>query len=387
VFDTRAPVAAGSGLILEHSDGVTALDGRTGEERWRYRRPGAERIAVWGNPAGTWVLVALAPGGDPDGAITRYVGLDGDSGEVGFELERRPGAGWRGIDLRAGPGWFVMGLTDHTLVLLDESEATLVGVDLQTARPRWRWRSPDGCDFALDDYSRAADSLMPAADSVVLSGHCADDAVTVGLDDRTGSEGWRHTFPEEEHGQGDVEIDMGTRRDAALLNWHNRDYASLRVMVDTATGAELVPGSADIDGSRPHLRLSDSALTYGVGADGNGGGRSLTYRVVEAGGRSADVTFPDCGTVHPTGVEVVQRVVVAVCSGADYETPPAEMEPTVRVVPLDEPGSAQVIEIDPDTGLDADTSQPILNDPPGLLALPGVLLVAWDDGTRITALE
>jgi outer membrane protein assembly factor BamB len=377
VFDSRDPVAAGSGLILEHSDGVTALDARTGEERWRYRRPGAERIGLSGSPAGTWAVLALVPGGDPDDAIVRYVVLDGDTGEVATELERRPGGSWRGVDLPAGRDVRVVGPTDHTLVLVDETEASLVGVDPETARPLWRWHPPEGCDFDLHDPS-PRDVL--AADAVVLSGYCGDDAVTVGVDDRTGSEAWRHTVADRASTGLPVVIGMSAGRDAAWVSWDDRHQVSRATVVDTATGDELF---GDLTGARPE-HVSHGALIDQRSVEGDGRRRSLTYRVVEAGGRSTEVTLPDCGTVHPHGVAVVESALVVACSGAGYETPPTETEPTVRVVPLDDLAATRVIDIEPDAG--ADTIGPNLNDPPTLLALPGVLVVAWDGGTRITAL-
>ena len=200
VFVRPTVHAAGDGVLVAGTDGVTALDGRTGDERWHYRRPGASLQAVTTSPDGRWVLATFVPSGSSRWTSLR-VSLDGRTGEVAFET----GDPHRGVHDADG-------VSDHTFVSVigdpaDDEVEGVDGFDPTDGHRVWTWDRPADCPSPFSETTLFADA---GAATIVVMMTCIDPATWergapvdgqfrfVGLDDRTGHVRWTVDQPFED---------------------------------------------------------------------------------------------------------------------------------------------------------------------------------------------
>lgn len=180
-------VSAGAGVVVLVADGVIALDGATGKERWHHRRTGALAGGLGASPDGGIVLVTFQSSAE-DAEGTRVVALDAMTGEeIGFDEVTEGGVFG---DVR-------LDLTKHILLGGNRDDGVFHGFDLRTGERRWEYRKPDECG-----WGRSADRPVVGRDVVLFGLVCGPTeppgrevtvAVTLfALDDRTGAELWRH---------------------------------------------------------------------------------------------------------------------------------------------------------------------------------------------------
>ena len=181
LMDIEEVVPGGAGVIVGVPNGVVALDGVTGQERWHYRAAGEARGGLVASPNGE--LVAF--------------GLRGSAQSHAVVLDAMTGTVLNDLDEGIGP-WSAM--TDHTVTYGDDDEVSAFVAETGHA---WDFTVPEGCALLFDTPNPA-----PSSSVAVVGFACGDDgdprtnpvanplpvAVTfVGLDDRSGAERWRHT--------------------------------------------------------------------------------------------------------------------------------------------------------------------------------------------------
>jgi outer membrane protein assembly factor BamB len=179
----REVLAAGAGVVVRVDDGIVALDGRTGKERWHYRWRGANAAELVASPDGERVVVRFAST-QPHVTGARLVGFDAMTGAVGLDEI---------VDLAAS-GQPRLLLTDRVLVI--DQDDDYVGYDAQAPKRIWSYAKPSRC-WRVGD----ADAPVPAPDAILLRLPCGParpssrDVVLTGgllaLDARTGKERWR----------------------------------------------------------------------------------------------------------------------------------------------------------------------------------------------------
>ncbi|MFC5064790.1 PQQ-binding-like beta-propeller repeat protein [Actinomycetospora atypica] len=153
---------AGAGVVVAGDDGVVALDGVSGTERWRYSRPGTRLTALQVTPGGATVVL-----GYDDEALTV---LDAITGTPRW-------------DDPADPATLLV--TDDVLVL---ARADGVGVeqearDLTSGEVLWTRGTTPGCEQRTLAPQRSV-GAVPVAE------WCAGRTVLRGRDSRTGRDRW-----------------------------------------------------------------------------------------------------------------------------------------------------------------------------------------------------
>lgn len=367
-----AIVAAGPGLAVRVADGVVALDGRTGEERWRYRRTGAEVYRVTSSPSGEWVVVTFVNGGD--GAGQRVVALDGRTGEAGIDEVVTTGS--------SGPSSWAL-VTGSTVLHRGAGDGEHVARSLDDGRELWRWEPPAGC--ALPPF----DAVEPAASTLLVALVCLDEqpgadlsgeVVLLGVDPNSGEERWRREepfaseLPDGERRWSDpaaVKLDASVDGAAALVEWQVQGAEGVlgesgrRFVVDTATG-EVVADHETID-AVPGLigSLGTDAVASRVPEDG----RLVHRRQVFATGEVATID----GSAGMCTWADRNDAAVEICEGSNRTT--------VAVIPWDDPGGRREHEID-------------LGDRPAgylpwpvLASVPEVTVAYRPGGTRVLGLR
>ncbi|MEJ2867855.1 PQQ-binding-like beta-propeller repeat protein [Actinomycetospora sp. OC33-EN08] len=154
---------AGAGVVAVDDEGVTALDGSSGAERWRYAVPGRRLTAAQAGPDGR-SLVLLHDGG----SVTVLDALTG-APRWADEVDGEP----------------VPLLTD-TVVVLARSSAGGVereARDLATGDRLWTRGTAPGCEERTVDAQWSLGTVPAAA-------RCAGRTVLRGLDERTGDDRW-----------------------------------------------------------------------------------------------------------------------------------------------------------------------------------------------------
>ncbi|MEO3868204.1 PQQ-binding-like beta-propeller repeat protein [Nonomuraea sp. B12E4] len=197
----RDVALAGGGAVVRIRDGVMALDTETGDERWHYRRPGAETLSLVASPDGSTVMAVYAGG--------RRVVLDAHTGrvrsdQVWRDSEQDPARKWRRKQTAlSSDGYVARSLAFSAGVGDRTSEQEVRGYDLETSQTRWTYSAPDGCLMLKESYGALRD-VFP----VVL--YCAEGIeekagdphwdrevttvtiVVLGLNPQNGSHVWRH---------------------------------------------------------------------------------------------------------------------------------------------------------------------------------------------------
>ncbi|MFC5289878.1 PQQ-binding-like beta-propeller repeat protein [Actinokineospora guangxiensis] len=177
----REVVAAGTGVVAASGRAeVTALDGRTGDIRWRYARTGALVRNLIATPDRALVLAAFAPSG-PDARDTELlVTFDATTGVV---LDERPVDG-----LDTDDGFLAVTNTVRPVRERGGEDRPTTAYDLRTGEARWTWTPPEGC---TSPFMLAAST----ADAVMVTQRCPDGLSLLALDDRTGEPRWTHPAP------------------------------------------------------------------------------------------------------------------------------------------------------------------------------------------------
>ncbi len=369
-------VPAGAGVAVRTEDGVVALDGRTGAERWHHRRSGARTTQIGASPSGRWVM-ATFESSSPDADGVRVVALDGQTGEVGFDEVSDGGA----------LGAVRTAMTDNVLLGVTGDEGTFAGYDLADGRRRWEWRAPDDC---IRSGTSTEDT---AADTVLFAMTCVEqqdgydvsgDVVLLAIDDRTGDERWRYTVPfatrmlEQRGGPDEAQLEIGAQvlasRDgsAAELLWHVAgEDAYPHLLVDAASGEELV-AAEDMP-----ARMVAFDRTGVLTIDSAGVGARYTLRSLP-GGAEQTIDPPECGAGRiDTSQTRVADAFAELCLGGARDD-----AATVSVVPWADPDRSHTIEVDLGP---YDEDAPVF-DAPGIHALPAATVVVSSGRTGVVGL-
>jgi hypothetical protein len=135
-------VPAGAGVVVLLADGVVALDGQTGDIRWRRARHGAEAVQLAASPDGRTVVVQFEPRDPTDRrgeSISREV-IDAFTGEVRFTTE----------DTATGDARdFATEVTDTSYLGVADDGQELFGNSLTDGTRLWSYRPPDDCQLML----------------------------------------------------------------------------------------------------------------------------------------------------------------------------------------------------------------------------------------------
>ena len=170
----REAVAAGAGVVLTSAEGIIALDGRTGQERWQYRLAGIppywsqfNEFLVAGD-GGRVVIASL------DGRLHAFDAFTGELRWRDEEETAQTPPPWR-RDIVA---------TSSTVVRHRYSPVPeFVGTDVRTGEPTWRYAS---------EHPECATGADAVDDTVIIHYWCRDSwgEQLVGLDGATGERIW-----------------------------------------------------------------------------------------------------------------------------------------------------------------------------------------------------
>ncbi len=258
----------GAGFILGHEDGVSALDGTTGEERWHYTRPGADRAGTFVTPDGATVLVHLT-----SRVGSRYVVLDAVTGRV-----RHQGTPFGQIVPSSSSAPRVRPvtemLTDSAFVRIVEEQGQvtrLVAASLTDGQELWRWSPATGCEFNENAWG-----TVTTGDRVVVTVQCGPDGGDVeelrlhGLVDTTGEQVWDRVievperpadYPDVPRYAADWPFYAERGPDGLIAYTPQGFYPSTvdNLVLDAADGTEVARSPEEIDFHGPRIVLRDDA--------------------------------------------------------------------------------------------------------------------------------
>ncbi|MGH3757385.1 PQQ-binding-like beta-propeller repeat protein [Actinophytocola sp.] len=249
-------VTAGAGVAVRVVDGVIAIDGTTGKERWHYRRTGSRTSGLGVSPDGRFLLVSFYSSVE-DVEGVRVISLDAMTGEeAGFD-EVTEGGVFRGIRME---------MTNRVLLGGNPDEGLFRGYDLRSGERLWEYRKPQTCRFG-----DVAGKPMVGRDVVLFGLVCGpkeprSENVTVtvtllALDDRTGAERWsieRQVPALAQKGSGpdgdfwtspgwniDQFLELASDGSAVSFGWTDSETgAEDRFLADAATGDVLLDATA-----------------------------------------------------------------------------------------------------------------------------------------------
>jgi outer membrane protein assembly factor BamB len=233
-------VPAGAGVVVLLDDGVVALDGQTGEVRWRRARHGAEAVQVDASPDGRAVVVQFMPRNRFP--VSREV-IDAFTGEVRFtDDDANDGA---------SPG-FITPMTDASYIGADDDEQEFSGYSLTDGRRLWSYPAPEGCWLIRERAAQAA-----VADGMLLPLACGDDPGKnvydefryVLVDGATGDVRWEHRTRIEPTGEITIDAQLAPDRKFVALGISADSFMTpgTYVVLDTADGDALpVTGPVDL---------------------------------------------------------------------------------------------------------------------------------------------
>ena len=225
-------VPAGAGVVVLLDDGVVALDGQTGEVRWRRARHGAEAVQVDASPDGRAVVVQFMP--RDRFPISREV-IDAFTGEVRFtDDDANDGA---------SPG-FITPMTNASYIGADDDEQEFSGYSLTDGRRLWRYPAPEGCWLVRERSAQVA-----VADGMLLPLACGDDDGKtvydefryVLVDGATGDVRWEHRTRIEPTGEITIDAQLAPDGRFVALGISADSFMSpgTYVVLDTADGGPL----------------------------------------------------------------------------------------------------------------------------------------------------
>ncbi len=327
-IDSSDVVPAGAGIALRLSDGVVALDGRTGQERWRYRRIGAHTSRIAASPSGAWVMVTFHSS-NPHTTGGLLVALDGVTGQIAFE---------KPVDGDVVPGE----MTDHAWLGHRSGDAPPAWFSAADGSHLWDWQPPPAaCGRFVGHEAVGTDAVLTSM--VCVRSHdslqAVVDIVVVALDDRTGQERWRFSAPlryeaprpgfDPMRALEFVGLSTTADRTVAKLEWHAKpDHSEFTppVLLDVSTGAVLASG--------------DWLSPIGVHAEGESVVTHIdsNYRVFSLDGALLR-EFSICPEPGRPSAVIVADAVVAHCP---WQSHPSK----ITVVPLTDPQAAYAIEAD-----------------------------------------
>lgn len=285
-----------AGVVAALDDGVVAVHGGTGEELWRFRRPGGV-VASGVTPDGEAVVVAFREE-RPWRAGGRMLVLDAATGEIRhdheFPLSGEGGAGRPAEELAALPE--VRLLTSAVRVQPDSTD--LVGYALESNEEVWRFSVPSGCTHG--PATSAGDGwgalfhpdlvvvplvCVPGVDDVGEIGPGTDpdtSSLVVALDAGTGREVWRYENTED---AGDTSPDLRASVDGTVLTIAEQFTEDTEYplsgdgrILDLATGEVLVASVREVADGRDVFQVDGMA-------------RTLTYAGVLGEGEDATVEY------------------------------------------------------------------------------------------------
>jgi hypothetical protein len=241
-------VPAGAGVIVRLSDGIVALDGHTGEERWHYRWRGGRTDALAASPSGDSAVVHFW-------RASRLLRFDAMTGKVGFDEI---------VDVRE---FHPLVVTDHILLTRETVEnqpTTYQAYDLRTGKPAWAYTEPARCRHP-GEYEN---NPTPARNTILFSYSfvCTPNLTLLALDDRTGKQRWRfeRTPPTSADDADPIRDDFlaGNNGDSAWIGalYPYRSKGSERVpsyLLDTDTGKPIAQ-------HRPGLKTAIDLNLHGL---------------------------------------------------------------------------------------------------------------------------
>lgn len=173
-------VAAGAGVVVSsiHTGTIIALDGRTGVERWHYRRSDSTPLALVAVEGGNGVVASFSG---------RLHAFDAFTGQLWWREEAET------ADIPEDDVQWPLLAAGSTVIRMrqnpDAPEPEFVGRDARSGELRWRYSLPSECG-AWPDTTIATTALVH-----VLGDDCPWGETTVALYATTGQELWR-TPPE-----------------------------------------------------------------------------------------------------------------------------------------------------------------------------------------------
>lgn len=224
-------VPAGAGVVLEVEDGVIALDGVTGRERWHYRVAGANVGLAAVTPDGDTLTLNIV---SQQGLEIRVLVLDATTGTVILD---KTGEAPYFVD-----SYSSRVLTDHVLLSVAEQVRAF---DPRTGVRRWEYTPPAECAV----WNEQPPAVV-AAGVVTVGMVCGPDkppvripsdpepvtVTVVGLDERTGQQRWQHKR------DGVLVAELVPTGDGSAVFLQCDGFAAL---LDPATGATVLdaPGT------------------------------------------------------------------------------------------------------------------------------------------------
>jgi hypothetical protein len=331
----------GPGVIARTEDGLVALDGETGEERWRFQRTGAHTLDMGISPDGRTTVLQWAP---PAGGGTEIVFLDT---ETGRELHREYPSG-------SAFGTYRMLMSADTYLGVQDADSgdedardEFTGYSLRTGEELWSYELPADC-VRHDDLGSA---FVGAA---VITMECrvseAESEIRFVAIDGRGDEAWRRhvRFP---LGFGGAQVDFSRDGSAVSIEVPGGE-GRVRHLIELLAGDDL-PDSGDRpdldEASYPDYRLVRSAEN-----------EDERLTVVTADGVTLGTVDPPCNLWRE--YDVSDRAVVCATGEDDGRA-------TVRVNSFD--GRKEVIRVD--FGIDAIDREP--GDGYAVVRAPGAWVV------------
>lgn len=335
---SRRVVPAGTGVALAVSDGIRGLDTRTGRERWRYRRPGAELVDLRASPGGRWVRAAFDPSGPSWSQLV--VVVDGRTGEVAMEIHDPDRAVYEAEDV-----------TDHALVSW-RLDGWVQAFDPAGGDRLWTWRAPDGCGLEAPDrrFELTAGAgvvfvsmACPAAGELAGSGPYDGRLRLLALDDRTGAELWSH---DERFRDVDdiplprVETSPAGRTVDLVWNLDRDGESRYRARFLDAARGEVI---AARDDAEPRRWPSDGGWVAEATAPGGSDQSDEELVIYGAGPDSTGSTDSTGGTTITTGCAYLDEVELIAAGDALLQLCDDREPEALVVVPRDDPDDRRSI--------------------------------------------
>lgn len=338
-------VPAGAGVVVEVEDGVVALDGVTGRERWHYRVPGANVGLAAVTPDGETLTLNIV---SQEGPEIRVLVLDAMTGTAI-------------LDKTGHEPYFVDSyssrvLTDHVLLSVAEQVRAF---DPRTGERRWEYTPPAECEVWKEEPQAMAGAGVvtvgmvcgPEKPPVQIPSRPEPVTVTVvGLDERTGQQRWQHTR------DGVLVAKLVPAGDSSAVFLQCDGFAAL---LDPATGATVLdaPGTdADLVIGATDKWLATTSVD------------TITYTLTRPNSNSITLQLP--GGFREAATATDDRVYVLLANGDDLTVitqPWTGADRSTATVPRPDEQDKDPEEVDYD-----------------LVPAPGAIVIFEPDGTTVT---
>jgi outer membrane protein assembly factor BamB len=400
------------GVLVRLGDGVLALDGETGEEQWRYRRPGIPALLRVSTDGGTVALAYRT--WTSRGTDTELLTLDAATGRRlgehplpdAYPLHSFAEATASGPQYAYAMDRVRLTAQSHVTLWRDVEvgRPLIEGYSLDSGESVWSYPREASCAAPSNGGSADDKNRIEVADDLVLvSLHCEEEPESTGLvlalDAETGAERWRHEWesrPRERAARLHAPLDYP---DAP---WIDESYgwvgsASPYVVVqqageggdprhfggfvlDIATGAEIAAYEAEAEDEEDRYSVlgvtGDAVLLAWQREDED---RPELERVPLSGEepeRFEDVDFRQDGTSADSGapVAVLQDAVASIgaAEGLALHDGTVYNGFHVQVLDLEEDAEPRAIELDIELNrADAPSDMHLFPAPGALIAAPG----------------